>query len=76
MISCRTARRPPADTVTAVPIGGGTVHGKDPKKPDVRAQLIARDRAVGLVRAGAEEATVWVVFRPGDTAPAWVEERT
>lgn len=59
---------------TAVPIGGGTVHGKDPHKPDVRAQRIARERAVDHVRAGAEEATVWVVFRPGDEVPAFVEE--
>lgn len=59
---------------TFVPVGGGTVHGKDPKKPDVRAQRIARERAVALVLAGAPEATVWVVFRPGDTDPAWIEE--
>lgn len=59
---------------TAVPIGGGTIHGKDPHKPDVRSQRIARERAVDLVRAGAAEATVWVVFRPGDAEPAFVEE--
>jgi len=59
---------------SAVPIGGGTVHGKDPHKPDVRAQRIARERAVEHVRAGAEEATVWVVFRPGDEEPFLVEE--
>ncbi len=60
---------------TAVPIGGGTIHGKDPLKPDVRAQRIARERAVERVREGSFEATVWVVFRPGDEEPAWVEER-
>ena len=60
---------------TAVPIGGGTIHGKDPKKPDVRATRLGRERAVALVRGGAEEATVWVVFRPGDEEPRWVEER-
>ena len=60
---------------TAVPIGGGTMHGKDPHKPDVRAQRIARERAVARVREGAAEATVWVVFRPGDEEPRWVEER-
>lgn len=59
---------------TAVPIGGGTLHGKDPLKPDVRAQRIARERAVKRVREGAAEATVWVVFRPGDEEPRWVEE--
>lgn len=59
---------------SAVPIGGGTIHGKDPYKPDVRAQRIARERAVDHVRAGALEATVWVVFRPGDEEPAFVEE--
>lgn len=60
---------------TAVPIGGGTVHGKDPHKPDVRAQRLARERALDLVRQGHREATVWVVFRPGDEEPRWVEER-
>jgi hypothetical protein len=58
-----------------VPIGGGTVHAKDPLKPDVRAQRLARERAVDLVRQGHREATVWVVFRPGDEEPRWVEER-
>ncbi len=40
---------------TAVPIGGGTVHGKDPLEPDVRAQRIAREWAVsasGRARRG------------------------
>lgn len=60
---------------TAVPVGGGTIHGKDPHKPDVRAQRLARERAVELVRQGHREATVWVVFRPGDEEPRWVEER-
>ena len=60
---------------TAVPVGGGTIHGKDPHKPDVRAQRIARERAIDLVRQGHREATVWVVFRPGDEEPRWVEER-
>ncbi len=60
---------------TAVPIGGGTIHGKDPRTPDVRASAMARERAVSLVRGGAREATVWVVFRPGDEEPAWVEEQ-
>lgn len=59
---------------SAVPIGGGTVHGKDPHKPDVRAQQIARERAVDLVLQGRREATVWVVFRPGEEEPGWVEE--
>ncbi len=59
---------------SAVPIGGGTIHGKDPHKPDVRSQRIARERAVDHVRAGATEATVWVVFRPGDAEPGFVEE--
>jgi S-adenosylmethionine synthetase len=61
---------------SAIPIGGGTVHGKDPKKPDVRAQRIAREKSVELVRSGAAEATVWVVFRPGDEEPAFVECET
>ena len=59
----------------SVPIGGGTVHGKDPLKPDVRAQRIAREIAVEKVREGSTEATVWVVFRPGDEEPRWIEER-
>lgn len=47
-----------------VPIGGGTVHGKDPHKLDVRGQRIARDKPLALVSSGqAREATVWVVFR-------------
>ena len=59
---------------TAVPIGGGTVHGKDPRRVDVRAQRLARQMALELVTSGrAHEATVWVAFRPGDVEPHWVE---
>ena len=59
---------------TSVPIGGGTVHGKDPRKVDVRGQKQAREMAVDLVRTGqAEEATVWLAWRPGDIDPHWQE---
>ncbi len=43
--------------------------------PDVRAQQIAGERAVERIREGSVEATVWVVFRPGNEEPAWIEER-
>jgi S-adenosylmethionine synthetase len=59
---------------TGIPIGGGTIHGKDPRKPDVRGQQVARERALALVANGAVEATVWVVYRPGDREPAFIEE--
>lgn len=59
---------------TGIPIGGGTIHGKDPRKPDVRGQQLARKRALDLVTSGAAEATVWVVYRPGDREPAFIEE--
>ena len=59
---------------TAVPIGGGAVHGKDPRKVDPRGQARAREIALDLVRSGqAEEATVWLVWRPGDVEPRWTE---
>ena len=59
---------------TAVPIGGGAVHGKDPRKVDPRGQARARQMALDLVLSGqAAEATVWLVWRPGDVEPRWVE---
>lgn len=62
---------------TAVPIGGGAVHGKDPRKVDPRGQALARKKALELVLAGkAEEATVWLAWRPGDVEPRWVEVET
>jgi S-adenosylmethionine synthetase len=58
----------------AVPIGGGAVFGKDPRKVDPRGQALARRMALGLVQSGrTREATVWLAFRPGDTEPRWVE---
>ena len=61
---------------TVVPVGGGTVHGKNPLTPDVRSQRLSRDLSVRRLREeGADEATVWVVFRPGEEEPRWVEER-
>ncbi len=62
---------------SAVPIGGGAVFGKDPRKVDPRGQARARRMALELVQSGrACEATVWLAFRPGDTDPRWVEVET
>lgn len=62
---------------TAVPIGGGAVFGKDPRKVDPRGQRMAREMALELVRSGqAREATVWLAWRPGDVEPTWVEVKT
>jgi S-adenosylmethionine synthetase len=59
---------------TAVPIGGGAVHGKDPHKVDPRGQALARQMALDLVQSGrAQEATVWLAWRPGDIEPHWTE---
>jgi S-adenosylmethionine synthetase len=59
---------------TAVPIGGGAVFGKDPRKVDPRGQAMARQVALDLVLGGqAREATVWLAWRPGDTEPRWKE---
>jgi S-adenosylmethionine synthetase len=62
---------------TSVPIGGGAVYGKDPRKVDPRGQALARSMALDLVRSGAaSEATVWLAWRPGDAEPRWVEVQT
>lgn len=62
---------------SAVPIGGGAFCGKDPRKVDPRGQKLARHMALDLVMSGkAHEATVWLVWRPGDEEPRWVETRT
>jgi S-adenosylmethionine synthetase len=59
---------------TAVPIGGGAAHGKDPRKVDPRGQVRARQMALDSVTARhAGEATVWLVWRPGDVEPHWCE---
>jgi S-adenosylmethionine synthetase len=59
---------------SAVPIGGGATHGKDPRKVDPRGQALARQKALDLVIKGqAREATVWLAFRPGDVEPTWEE---
>jgi S-adenosylmethionine synthetase len=59
-----------------VPIGGGAFYGKDPHKVDVRGALLARKRAIAEVRAGAESATVTLVFAPGDAeGEVFVETR-
>ena len=61
----------------SVPIGGGAVCGKDPRKVDPRGQALARSMALDLVRSGAaSEATVWLAWRPGDAEPRWVEVQT
>jgi S-adenosylmethionine synthetase len=62
---------------TAVPIGGGAFHGKDPHKVDPRGQTLARQMALDLVcGGGVAEATVWLVWRPGDVEPRWIETKT
>jgi S-adenosylmethionine synthetase len=62
---------------TSVPIGGGAVYGKDPRKVDPRGQAVARRMALDLVRSGtANKATVWLVWRPGDAEPRWIEVQT
>jgi S-adenosylmethionine synthetase len=59
---------------SSVPIGGGAVAGKDPRKVDPRGQALAREIALGHVLSGrAREATVWLAYRPGDLAPRWIE---
>lgn len=59
---------------SAVPIGGGAVFGKDPRKVDPRGQALARELALEeVLERGAKEATVWLAYRPGDVAPRWVE---
>jgi S-adenosylmethionine synthetase len=59
---------------TAVAIGGGAVHGKDPLKVDPSGQARARQIALDIVLNGeAEEATVWLAWRPGDVEPRWIE---
>jgi S-adenosylmethionine synthetase len=61
---------------SAVPIGGGAFWGKDPRKVDPKGQKLAREMAFDLVKSGkAREATVWLVWRPGDEQPRWVETR-
>jgi S-adenosylmethionine synthetase len=62
---------------TAVPIGGGAVYGKDPRKVDPRGQAMARQLALDLVVSGqAKEATIWLAWRPGDIEPRWKEIST
>jgi S-adenosylmethionine synthetase len=59
---------------SAVPIGGGASFGRDPRKVDPRGQRLARETALEIVKSGrAREATVWMVWRPGDVEPRWVE---
>jgi S-adenosylmethionine synthetase len=59
---------------TSIPIGGGAVFGKDPRKVDPRGQALARQMALDLVVSGqAREATVWLAWRPGDIEPRWTE---
>jgi len=57
-----------------VPIGGGAFYGKDPHKVDVLGALLARELAVAEVRAGAREATVTLVYGPGDADPQRIVE--
>jgi S-adenosylmethionine synthetase len=62
---------------TAVPIGGGATFGKDPRKVDPKGQALAREMALKeILQNHAEEATVWLAYRPGDLAPRWIEVAT
>ena len=62
---------------SAVPIGGGAVHGKDRHKVDPRGQALARRMALDLVLPGkARETTVWLAYRPGDVEPWRMEIAT
>ena len=62
---------------SAVPIGGGATHGKDPHKVDPRGQALARELArEAVVKGSAREATVWLAYRPGDVTPRWTEVTT
>jgi len=59
---------------SAIPIGGGAVFGKDPRKVDPRGQALARELALKeVLENGAKEATVWLAYRPGDVTPRWIE---
>lgn len=59
-----------------VPIGGGAFYGKDPHKVDRIGALRARELAIAEVRAGAESATVTIVYAPGDgEGEVFVERR-
>jgi S-adenosylmethionine synthetase len=58
-----------------VPIGGGAFFGKDPRKADRHGVVRARELAISEVKAGAREATVTLVFSPGDVEPEVFVER-
>jgi S-adenosylmethionine synthetase len=59
---------------SAVPIGGGAVYGKDPRKVDPRGQAMARQIALDAVlRGDVRDATVWLAWRPGDVEPRWTD---
>lgn len=50
-----------------VPIGGGTLHGKNTWKPDRYGPAVARDHARRFCeRNGERECTVTMIVRPGD----------
>ena len=59
-----------------IPIGGGALSGKDPHKVDKCGALRARQLALELVRAGADEAQVTLGWAPGGDAPFLVEAVT
>ena len=60
----------------SVPIGGGALSGKDPHKVDKCGPLRARQLAKKLVRDGADEARVTLVWAPGGDAPFLTEAST
>jgi S-adenosylmethionine synthetase len=60
----------------SVPIGGGALSGKDPRKVDKCGALRARQLAKKLVRGGVDEARVMLGWAPGGGAPFVIEAST
>jgi S-adenosylmethionine synthetase len=59
-----------------VPIGGGALCGKDPRKVDKCGALRARQLAKKLIGRGVEEARVVLGWAPGGDAPFLIEAST
>jgi S-adenosylmethionine synthetase len=59
-----------------VPIGGGALCGKDPRKVDKCGALRARQLAKKLIGRGVEEARVVLGWAPGGDAPFVIEAST
>jgi S-adenosylmethionine synthetase len=59
-----------------VPIGGGALCGKDPRKVDKCGALRARQLAKKLIGRGVDEARVMLGWAPGGDAPFLIEAST